>query len=101
MKYLKKLYLITFLISLREINYSDQVFRPNHYCQNELISIVHNIYTDFYSNPSLEVKGNFLEISKTFEAGWYKGLLFQYFRNNRFQRVVVNGQLSFWSSIIN
>ena len=39
-------------------------FRPNDdSCINQFLSIVHNIYTDFDHNPSLEVRGNFLAIS--------------------------------------
>ena len=31
-------------------------FRPNNSCVNQLLSIVHNIYSDFVHNPSLEVR---------------------------------------------
>ena len=31
-------------------------FRPNDSCVNQLLSIVHNIYSDFVHNPSLEVR---------------------------------------------
>ena len=42
-------------------------FRPNDSCGYQLLSIVHSIYTDFDHNPSLEVRGNFLDISKAFD----------------------------------
>lgn len=40
-----------------------------------------------------------MDISKAFDRGWREGLLFQYFLNSRFQRVVLNDQLSSWLSI--
>ena len=42
-------------------------FRPNDSCINQLLSIVHSIYSDFDHNPSLEIRGNFLVISKAFD----------------------------------
>ena len=42
------------------------------------------IYTGCYNNPSLEIRGNFLDISKSFERDWHEDLLFQYFLNNIF-----------------
>lgn len=41
-------------------------FGPNNSCVNELISITHNIYRAFDINPSLEVEGVFLDLSKVF-----------------------------------
>ena len=84
-------------------------FRPNDSCINQLLSIVHSIYSDFDHNPSLEVRGNFLDISKAFDKVWHDGLLyklesfgisgnllklFHSYLNNRQQRVAVNGQYS-------
>ena len=83
-------------------------------CINQLISITHNIFQLFDSNPSLEVRGVFLDISKAFDRVWHKGLLFklksngiegnlynllQSFLCDRFQRVVLNGQNSKWEKI--
>ena len=50
-------------------------FRPDDSCIYQLISIVHNIYGNFDHNPSLEVRDNFLEISKAFDKVWPEGLL--------------------------
>ena len=52
-------------------------FRPNDPCINQLLSIVHSIYSDFDHNPSLEVRGNFLDISKAFDKVWHDGLLYK------------------------
>ena len=79
------------------------------------MSIVHNIYSDFDHNPSVEVRGNFLDISKAFDKVWHEGLLYKLdsigisgnllilfcsFLNNRYQRVVINGQHSNWAPIL-
>ena len=50
-------------------------FRPNDSCINQPLSIVHSIYSDFNHIPSLEVRGNFLYISKAFDKVWHNGLL--------------------------
>ena len=72
------------------------------FCQ---LCTVH-IYLDFDHNPSLEVRSNFLDISKAFDKVWHDGLLyklesfgisgnlmklFHSYLNNRQQRVVLNG----------
>ena len=45
-------------------------FHPNNSCVHQLLSIVHRIYYDFDQNPSLEVRSNFLDISKAFDKVW-------------------------------
>ena len=52
-------------------------FRPNDSCINQLISITHNIYRAFDANPSLEVRGVFLDLSKAFDKVWHEGLLYK------------------------
>ena len=42
-------------------------FRLNDSCVNQLLLIVHSICSDFDHNPSLEVIGLFLDISKAFD----------------------------------
>ena len=90
-------------------------FRPKDPCIYQLLSIVHSIYADFDHNPSLEVRGNFLDISKAFDKVWHEGLLykleslgisgnllnlFHSFLNDRHQRVVLNGQHFDWAPIL-
>ena len=91
-------------------------FCPNDSCIYQLLSIVHCIYADFDHNPLLEVRGNFVDISKVFNKVWHEGLLyklesicvsgnllnlFHSFLNDRYQRVVIiNGQHSDWAPIL-
>ena len=84
-------------------------------CQSQLLSTVHDIYTSFDQSPTLEVRANFSDLSKAFDKVWHEGLIFKIehigmsgnllsllkrFLNNRFQRVVLNGQCSNWSSVL-
>ena len=89
-------------------------FRPNDSCINQLLSITHLIHKSFDANPTLEVRGLFLDMSKAFDKVWHEGLLYklrQYgvsgkayeliksFLSNRFQRVTLNGQHSDWTRV--
>ena len=96
------------------LNVHQSGFRKGDSCINQLINITHDIFQSFDSNPSLEVRGVFLDISKAFDRVWHKGLLYKLnsngiegnlynliesFLSNRFQRVVLNGQHSKWEKI--
>ena len=89
-------------------------FRCGDSCVNQLLSITNMIYSSFDKNPSLEVRGVFLDISRAFDRVWHAGLLFKLesigvtgkllkltesFLNERYQRVVLNGVTSEWSCI--
>ena len=84
-------------------------FRPGVSCVNQLISISHDIYKAFDANPSLEVRGIFLDLSRSFNKVWHDGLLYKLrhvgicaeclglidsFLSGRFQRVLLNVQTS-------
>ena len=88
------------------LNLNQSGFRPDDSCINQLLSIVHSIYSEFNHNPPIEVRGNFLDISKAFDKDWHNGLLyklesfgifgnllnlFHSYLNNRQQRAVLNG----------
>ena len=62
---------------------------------HQLIAITHKIFSALDANPSLEVCGIFLDLSKAFDRVWYDGLLL----NNRCQGVAFNGQSSVWKSV--
>ena len=72
------------------------------------------MYCAFDANPSLEVRGVFLDLSKAFDNVWHGGILYKLknngingnavqliepFLHNRRQIVVLNGQSSSWLSI--
>ena len=78
------------------------------------ISFSREIYKSFDANPSLEVRGVFLDISKAFDRVWHDGFLYKlkflgicgrYYNliqsslDIRNQRVFLNGQSSKWSLV--
>ena len=106
--------IFNFMIQNNLMNSCQSGFRPNDSCINQLISVTHNIYRSFDANPSLEVQGVFLDLSKAFDKVWHEGLLYKLKNNgingnalqliesllhNKLQRVVLNGQSSSLPSI--
>ena len=90
-------------------------FRPSDSCESQLLSISHEIYASFDCCLTLEVRGVFLDMSKAFDRVWHEGLIYKInsvgisgpllkliesFLNNRYQRVLLNGQSSTWLPII-
>ena len=47
--------------------------KPRGSCTNELLAITHEIYKSF--DEGFEVRGVFLDISKTFDKVWHEGLI--------------------------
>ena len=89
-------------------------FIPGDSCVQQPISMTHEIYNAFGCNPSLEVRGVLLDISKAFNKVWDDGLIYKLkcngitgdllrliesFLSDMYQRVVLNGQTSTWSKI--
>ena len=86
--------------------------KPGDSCTNQLISVTHEIYQSF--DDGFEVRGVFLDISKTFDKVWHNGLIYKLKQNGvagdlldtltnflkeRKQRVVLNGQYSMWTNV--
>ena len=86
---------------------------PSDSCIFQLLSIVHKINSSLDCNPTLDVRGVFLDISKAFVKVWHQGVLFKlesfgiggellnffkdYLQEHQ-QRVVFNGRSSSWEA---
>ena len=86
-------------------------FQANDPCVDQLLSILHNIYTALDAYSTLECCGVFLDMSKALDKVWNEKFLFKLksmgicnvlldligsFLENRFQSVVLNAQTSEW-----
>ena len=58
-------------------------FIPGDSCVQQLIFINHEIYNAFHCNPSLDVRGVFQDISKTFDKVWHDGLTYKLKHNGK------------------
>ena len=96
-----------FFIENGLISQNQSGFKPGDPCINQLFSITREIYKSF--DDGWEVRGVFLGISKAFDKVWHQGLLLKLKLNeisgnllkitenviaNRYQRFVLNGQVS-------
>ena len=59
------------------LNPNQSGFRPNASTINQLLSIVHTIFTAFDCNPPLDVRSVYLDISKAFDRVWHEGLIYK------------------------
>ena len=106
--------LFQFITERKLLSLKQSGFQANDSCIHQLISITNCIYSSFDSNPTLEVRGVFLDISKAFDRVWHDGLLLKIktfgvngniygliksFLSDREQRVVLNGQNSDYTMI--
>ena len=104
-----------YLVANNLITKHQSGFRPGDSCTNQLLSFIHDIHLAFDDNRCLEVRSVYLDMSKAFDKVWHEGLLFKLKQNgidgkllklfenylsNRRQRVVLNGKLSEWESIL-
>ena len=58
------------------LNGNQSGFCPGDSCVHQLLSITHEIYKVFDANPSLEVIGVFLDLSKAFDKVWHYDLMY-------------------------
>ena len=45
-------------------------FRPGDSCVHKLLSVIHKIFKSFVTNPSLDVRGFSVDLSKAFDRAW-------------------------------
>ena len=71
-----------------------------------MLSIVHDINSSFDCDPTVDVRGVFLDISTAFDKVWHDGIIFKLetygVKGNlhaRCQRVVLNDQTSAWELV--
>ena len=100
--------LLNYFQSNRLFTPSESGFLGDDSCIAQLLSIIHEIQTAFDENPTADVRGVFLDISKAFDKVWHDGIIFKLksysvesellsllkHLENREQRVVLNGQTS-------
>ena len=53
-------------------------FHSSDSCQSQLLSIFHDIYASFDQSGTLEVRANFLDISKAFDKVWHEGYYYYF-----------------------
>ena len=97
------------------LNPNQSGFRPSDSCMNQLLAITHEIFEAFDCNPALEVRSVFLDIAKAFDNVWHEGLIYKIksmgisgellnllenYLSDRYQRVVLNGQISSWTPVL-
>ena len=58
-------------------NINQSAFRSNDFCIHQLIAIIHNIFCAFDANPSLKVRGIFVDLSKAFDRVWHDDLFYK------------------------
>ena len=106
--------LFNYLVRNKLFTPSQSGFLLGDWCIAQLLSIIQEVQTVFDENPTVDVRGNFLDISKAFDKVWHDGLIFKLksydiegelllllknYLHNREQRVVLNGQMSEWKRI--
>ena len=107
--------LFNYFQSNRLFTPSQSDFLPGDSCIAQLLSVIHEIQIAFDENPTVDVRGVFLDLSKAFDKVWQDGITFKLkaydvegellsllknYLENREQRVVLNGQTSSWRKIM-
>ena len=106
--------LYNYLATNNLITKNQSGFRPGDSVTNQLIFLVHQIYSSFDHPENLDVRSVYLDMSKAFDKVWHEGLIFKLrqngvkgklisllenYLNSKEQRVVLDGESSDWGSI--
>ena len=79
-------------------------FLPVDSCTSQPLSITHKIYKAFDCNPLVDVRGTFLDISKSFEKVWHDSLIYKLksygVENKLLNLILLNGRISKWTNIL-
>ena len=68
---------MTFLNESKLLSDAQSGFRPCDSCECQLLSIAHDIYKSFDSNPCMKLGVFFLDISKGCHIFYYDGLIYK------------------------
>ena len=103
-KCLKESFLTPFSITPMKINECQSGFLPGDSCTSQPLSITHKIYKAFDCNPLVDVRGTFLDISKSFEKVWHDSLIYKLksygVENKLLNLILLNGRISKWTNIL-
>ena len=66
--------LFNYFLSNKLFTPSQSRLLPDSSCIAQLLSLIHEIQTEFDENPTVDVRGVFLDISKEFDKVWHDGL---------------------------
>ena len=69
--------MFNYFLSNKLFTPSQSGFLPGDSSIAQLLSIIHEIQTAFDNNPTVDVRGVFLDISKAFDKVWHDGLVFK------------------------
>ena len=69
--------LFSYILHNKVFTLSQSGFLPGDSCIAQLLSIIHEIQSAFDDNPTVDVRGIFLDISEAFDKVWHDGLLFK------------------------
>ena len=70
--------LFNYFQSSRLFTPSQSGFLPGDSCIAQLWSTIHEIQTAFDENPTVDLRGVFLGISKLFDKVWHDGIIFKF-----------------------